>query len=79
MLDTQNAWNMDRGGVDVVRPSTERSGGIAKTMKIVEMTYRKGLLCIPHCWNAMIGVAAAVHLAAVLPAMPYLSVHATKP
>jgi L-alanine-DL-glutamate epimerase-like enolase superfamily enzyme len=63
---------MDRGGVDVVQPSTVRSGGISEIMKIAEMAYRRGLLCIPHCWNAMVGVAAAVHLAAVLPNMPYI-------
>jgi L-alanine-DL-glutamate epimerase-like enolase superfamily enzyme len=63
---------MEKGGVDVVQPSTVRSGGIAEITKIAEMAYRKGLLCIPHSWNAMIGVAAAVHLAAVLPNMPYI-------
>ena len=26
----------------------------------------------PHCWDHMVGVAAAVHLAAVLPNMPYI-------
>lgn len=63
---------MERGGVGVVQPSTVRSGGISETMKIAEMAYRRGLLCIPHCWNHMVGVAAAVHLAAVLPNMPYI-------
>ena len=63
---------MEKGGIDVVQPSTVRSGGIAEITKIAEMAYRKGLLCIPHSWNAMIGVAAAVHLAAVLPNMPYI-------
>jgi len=63
---------MERGGVDVVQPSTVRSGGIAEITKIAEMAYRRGLLCIPHSWNAMVGVAAAVHLAAVLPNMPYI-------
>jgi L-alanine-DL-glutamate epimerase-like enolase superfamily enzyme len=63
---------MEKGGIDVVQPSTVRSGGMAEITKIAEMAYRKGLLCIPHSWNAMIGVAAAVHLAAVLPNMPYI-------
>src|SRR5215831_8320431 len=63
---------MEKGGIDVVQPSTVRSGGIAEITKIAEIAYRKGLLCIPHSWNAMIGVAAAVHLAAVLPNMPYI-------
>jgi len=63
---------MEKGGIDVVQPSTVRSGGMAEITKIAEMAYRKGLLCIPHSWNAMVGVAAAVHLAAVLPNMPYI-------
>ena len=63
---------MDRGGVDVVQPSTVRSGGIAEIVKIAEMAFRRGLVSIPHCWNHMVGVAAAVHLAAVLPNMPYI-------
>jgi L-alanine-DL-glutamate epimerase-like enolase superfamily enzyme len=63
---------MDHGGVDIVQPSTVRSGGIAEISKIAEAAYRKGLLCIPHSWNAMVGIAAAVHLAAVLPNMPYI-------
>jgi L-alanine-DL-glutamate epimerase-like enolase superfamily enzyme len=62
---------MDRGGVDVVQPSTVRSGGIAEIVKIAEMAYRRGRMVVPHCWNHMVGVAAAVHLAAVLPNLPY--------
>ncbi len=62
---------MERGGVDVVQPSTVRSGGISEIMKIAEMAWRRGRLCIPHSWNHMIGVAAAVHIAAVVPNMPY--------
>lgn len=62
---------IERGGVDVVQPSTVRSGGIAEILRIAEMAYRKGLLMIPHCWCHMVGVAAAVHMAAVLPNAPY--------
>jgi L-alanine-DL-glutamate epimerase-like enolase superfamily enzyme len=63
---------MERGGVGVVQPSTVRSGGLSEIMKIAEMAYRRGLLCITHSWNQMIGVAAGVHLAAVVPNMPYI-------
>jgi L-alanine-DL-glutamate epimerase-like enolase superfamily enzyme len=62
---------MEQGGVDVVQPSTVRSGGISEIMKIAEIAWRRGRLCIPHSWNHMIGVAAAVHIAAVVPNMPY--------
>lgn len=62
---------MERGGVDVVQPSTVRSGGISEIMKVAEIAYRKGRLCIPHSWNHIVGVAAAIHIAAVVPNMPY--------
>ena len=62
---------MENGGVDVVQPSTVRSGGISEIMMVAEYAYRRGRLCIPHCWNHMIGVPAAVHIAAVVPNMPY--------
>ena len=38
-----------------------RSGGVAEITKIAEAAFRRGLLCIPHCWNHMVGVAAAVY------------------
>ncbi|HEY3342192.1 MAG TPA: mandelate racemase/muconate lactonizing enzyme family protein [Anaerolineae bacterium] len=62
---------MTRGHVDVVQPSSVRSGGISEILKIAEAAYRRGLLCIPHAWSHMVGVAAEVHLAAVTPNMPY--------
>ena len=63
---------MVRGRVDVVQPSSVRAGGISEILKVAEAAYRRGLLCIPHAWCHMVGVAAEVHLAAVVPNMPYL-------
>jgi L-alanine-DL-glutamate epimerase-like enolase superfamily enzyme len=40
-------------------------------VRIAEMAYRRGLLCIPHAWCHMVGVAAEIQLAAVVPNMPY--------
>jgi L-alanine-DL-glutamate epimerase-like enolase superfamily enzyme len=62
---------MDRGRVDVVQPSSVRAGGMSEIVKIAEMAYRRGLLCIPHAWCHTVGVAAEIHLAAVLPNTPY--------
>jgi L-alanine-DL-glutamate epimerase-like enolase superfamily enzyme len=62
---------MARGHVDVVQPSSVRSGGISEILKITEAAYRRGLLCVPHAWAHMVGVAAEVHMAAVTPNMPY--------
>ena len=63
---------MERGGVDVVQPSLVRSGGIAEISRIAEMAFQRGVLCVPHAWNAMVGIAAGIHLAAILPNMPYV-------
>ncbi len=62
---------MARGHVDVVQPSSVRSGGISEILRIAEAAYRRGVLCIPHAWSHMVGVAAEVHMAAVVPNMPY--------
>ncbi len=62
---------MTRGRVDVVQPSSVRSGGIGEILTIAEAAFRRGLLCIPHAWCHMVGVAASVHIAAVVPNMPY--------
>ncbi len=62
---------MVRGRVDVVQPSSVRSGGISEILKIAEAAYRRGLLCIPHAWCHLVGVAAELHMAAVTPNMPY--------
>ncbi len=63
---------MERGGVDIVQPSTVRSGGISEIVRIAELAYQRGLPCITHSWNQMVGVAAAIHIAAVVPNMPYI-------
>ena len=63
---------MTRGRVDVVQPSSVRSGGLSEILTIAEAAYRRGLLCIPHAWCHMVGVAASVHIAAVVPNMPYI-------
>jgi L-alanine-DL-glutamate epimerase-like enolase superfamily enzyme len=62
---------MTRGRVDVVQPSSVRSGGMSEILWIAEAAYRRGLLCIPHAWCHMVGVAAEIHLSAVVPNMPY--------
>jgi len=60
-----------RGRVDVVQPSSVRSGGLSEIMHIAEAAYRKGIICIPHAWCHMVGVAAEIHLAAVVPNMSF--------
>ena len=62
---------MEKGRVDVVQPSSVRSGGLREITRIAESAYQRGLICVPHAWCHMVGVAAELHLAAVLPNMPY--------
>ena len=62
---------IERGHVDVVQPSSVRAGGMSEILYIAEMAYQRGLLCIPHAWCHVIGLAAEIHLAAVAPNMPY--------
>ena len=57
---------------DIPQPSSVRSGGMHEILNIAEEAYRLGLLCIPHAWRHMVGVAAEVHLAVVAPNMPYI-------
>lgn len=59
-----------RGRVDVLQPSAVRVGGVAELARIAEYTLHQGLLCIPHAWCHMVGVAVEAHLAAVFPNMP---------
>jgi L-alanine-DL-glutamate epimerase-like enolase superfamily enzyme len=63
---------MDRGKVDVVQPSVVRSGGITEILRIAAMAYERGILCIPHSYAWKVGLAAEIHLAAVVPNMPYI-------
>jgi L-alanine-DL-glutamate epimerase-like enolase superfamily enzyme len=44
---------------------------MSEILRIAEAAYRRGLLCIPHAWCHMVGVTAEIHLAAVVPNMPY--------
>jgi L-alanine-DL-glutamate epimerase-like enolase superfamily enzyme len=70
---------MERARVDVVQPSSVRSGGITETLRIATMAHERGILCIPHCYAWKIGVAASIHLAAVLPNMPYIEMPSPEP
>jgi L-alanine-DL-glutamate epimerase-like enolase superfamily enzyme len=70
---------MDRGSVDVVQPSSVRSGGITETLRIAAMAHERGVLCVPHCYAWKIGVAASAHVAAVTPNMPFIEMPSPAP
>jgi len=70
---------MEKGRVDVVQPSMVRSGGITETLRIASMAHERGVLCIPHSYAWKVGVAAEMHLAAVVPNMPYIEMPSPYP
>tara|TARA_Y100001970_G_scaffold68675_4_gene87514 strand:+ start:10449 stop:11654 length:1206 start_codon:yes stop_codon:yes gene_type:complete len=59
------------GKLDVVQPSSVRAGGLEEILYIAENAYKFGSLCVPHTWCHVIGLAAELHLAAIVPNMPY--------
>ena len=70
---------IERARVDVVQPSSVRSGGMAEILRIAEHAYRHGMLCIPHAWHHTVGAAAEIHLAAVAPNMPLIELPLAEP
>ncbi len=70
---------IEKGRVDVVQPSVVRTGGITEALRISSIAYDYGRLCIPHSYAWMIGVAAEIHLAAVVPNMPYIEMPSPHP
>jgi D-galactarolactone cycloisomerase len=55
---------------DIVLPETGLAGGLTECKKIVDMAYAFGVECTPHGYAAIVGTAAAMHLAAALPPQP---------
>ena len=46
-------------------------GGLTEARRVCELAAERGRLVVPHGWKTGIAVAAAAHLAAVTPHMPY--------
>ena len=63
---------MDKGQIDVVQPDIGRVGGLTEAMRVCNLAQDRGRLVVPHCWKTAIGIAAAAHLAAVLPHCPFI-------
>lgn len=56
--------------IDILQPDTCAAGGLSECKKIADMAATFGVRYIPHVWGTAIGLAAALQLIAVLPAMP---------
>lgn len=56
-----------RRAMDIAQPDTTKVGGLSEMRRIAWMAEAYGIDLVPHGWNTAIGVAADVHLMAVLP------------
>jgi D-galactarolactone cycloisomerase len=58
------------GSIDILQPDTCAAGGLSECKKIADMAFTFGIRYVPHVWGSAIGLSAALHLLAVLPALP---------
>lgn len=61
----------DAGSVDVLQPDLTLCGGFWQGRKIAELGYAGHVRLSPHVWGGAIGLAAALHYIAALPAYPH--------
>ncbi len=61
---------LTRRAMDIIQPDTCAAGGLSECKKIADMANAFGVRYLPHVWGTGIGLAAALHLLAVLPDNP---------
>ncbi len=61
-----------RGNVDVIQPDISRAGGFTECRRIAAMAARHKRLCVFHAWKSGILVAATLHMAAIVPDLPFV-------
>jgi L-alanine-DL-glutamate epimerase-like enolase superfamily enzyme len=61
-----------RGEVDVIQPDVSRAGGFTESRRIAQMAARHHRLCVFHAWKSGILVAATLHMAAIVPDIPFV-------
>jgi D-galactarolactone cycloisomerase len=57
--------------VDIVQPSIPGVGGITEAKRIAILAQASNLRVAPHVWGGAVGLAAACHFIAALPATPH--------
>lgn len=60
------------GEVDVIQPDVARAGGFTECRRIAQMAARHKRLCVFHAWKSGILVAATLHMAAIVPDLPFV-------
>jgi L-alanine-DL-glutamate epimerase-like enolase superfamily enzyme len=61
-----------QGEIDVIQPDIARAGGPTECRRIAAMAARQHRLCVFHAWKSGILVAATLHLAAIVPDIPFV-------
>ena len=62
---------LTHGKVDVIQPDISRAGGFTECKRIAQMAARHNKLCVFHAWKSGILVAATLHMAAIVPDLPF--------
>jgi D-galactarolactone cycloisomerase len=57
--------------VDIVQPSIPGTGGLTEARRIATLAHAQNLRVAPHVWGGAVGLAAACHFIAALPATPH--------
>lgn len=70
-------WLVARA-VDIIQPNTCQSGGFTECRRISAMASAWGVSYNPHCWGTAIGIAAALHMLAIIPPNP-ISIYPNEP
>ena len=62
---------LDLGGTDIVQPDLTLCGGLTQGRLIAQLAMLHHVRFSPHVWGGPLGLAAACHLVASLPAYPH--------
>ena len=57
--------------IDIVQPSIPATGGFTEAKRIATLAQAANLRVVPHVWGGAVGLAAACHFIAALPATPH--------
>ncbi len=63
---------IEHGRVDVLQPDVNRAGGLTEMARIAQLAELAGVLVVPHGWKTGITAAAARHLQAAMPNIPFV-------
>lgn len=57
--------------IDIVQPSIPATGGLTEARRIATLAQAANLRVAPHVWGGAVGLAAACHFIAAMPASPH--------